>query len=343
MAELRKLTQTSLAKAREALTATNNDVNAALEWLEKDLITSGAKKAAKLEGRTAADGLVGISILGDGSHGKHGIGAVRAAIVELNCETDFVARNDLFSALARDIAHTAAFLAEPTTSSDPSTFGPIITHVPVDILGDAPLLSHLSDSQPPDHNSTISTSIRDAMSQLGEKISLRRVATLVSNPIRGLRLGSYVHGSTGASTSQSQSGSIAGLVTVGISAPKDNLEPSQGPNYNQLLTEDSFVADYAKLSRSLARQVVAFETPSIRREESDSISEESLPLYEQPAMMFQGSEEPVKIVLRQWADARNIRSPAGVDALQFVRWKVGEGIEKEDKPDFATEVQRLSS
>ena len=59
IAELRKLTEVSISKAREALTATNNDVDAAFKWLQDDLVASGAKKAEKLADRTTKQGLVG--------------------------------------------------------------------------------------------------------------------------------------------------------------------------------------------------------------------------------------------------------------------------------------------
>ena len=62
VAELRKRTEVSLSKAKEALTETNNDVNAALEWLKKDLIASGAKKKEKVQDRIAGEGLIGVKI-----------------------------------------------------------------------------------------------------------------------------------------------------------------------------------------------------------------------------------------------------------------------------------------
>src|SRR6266403_4324277 len=74
------------------------------------LAISGAKKAAKVSHRTAGEGLVGASVLSRGTGSSPG--GVRAALVELNCETDFVARNALFGRLVADVAHTAAFLAE---------------------------------------------------------------------------------------------------------------------------------------------------------------------------------------------------------------------------------------
>src|ERR1700742_1054761 len=66
VAELRKRTEVSLSKAKEGLTVTNNDVDAALDWLENDLVTSGAKKKEKVQGRTAGEGLVGVRILSNG-------------------------------------------------------------------------------------------------------------------------------------------------------------------------------------------------------------------------------------------------------------------------------------
>ena len=66
VAELRKLTEVSITKAREALAASNNDVSAALVWLQNDLAVSGAQKAAKVAHRTAGEGLVGASVLARG-------------------------------------------------------------------------------------------------------------------------------------------------------------------------------------------------------------------------------------------------------------------------------------
>lgn len=345
IAELRKRTQVSLNKAREALNASSNDIDAALSWLEKDLAISGAKKAAKLQGRTAGNGLVGSVILADGASSAGPAGALRAAMVELNCETDFVARNELFYTLALDIAHTIAFYAEPQPGArSPSDF---ISYPAPDVFNDAPLLSHsaeassVSQGQP-----TISSSIRDAMTKLGEKVSFRRAAVIVSNPVRGVRLGSYVHGAVSTSSStRSQAGSIASLVTLGLNTPSNTSAPV---DYNKLLASEAFVADFSKLSRSAARQVVGMETHSIFADPSSpppAPGEDggSLALYEQPALMFQCTDMSVRDYLRQWADAREIKSPASVDVLQFIKWKAGEGIELEDAQDFAYEVRKLQA
>ncbi|KAF8753993.1 Elongation factor Ts [Rhizoctonia solani] len=151
IAEIRKITdnQTSFTKAKEALLATNNDLNSALEWLEKDNIASGAKKAAKVASRIANDGLVGIFVLADGgsqSGSSDLITPVRAAMVEVNCETDFVARNEIFSKLVADIAHTTAYLAETPSESQALSKPGLISPFPIEVLADAPLVRAPTDS-----------------------------------------------------------------------------------------------------------------------------------------------------------------------------------------------------
>ena len=84
VAQLRKLTEVSMSKAREALVASSHDIQGALVWLEEDLVVSGMKKAAKVSGRRAAEGLVGVCVLSEGL----GVVAGRGSIVEVNCETD---------------------------------------------------------------------------------------------------------------------------------------------------------------------------------------------------------------------------------------------------------------
>ena len=90
VAELRKLTEVSISKAREALAASNNDVPAARAWLQNDLAVSGAQRAAKVAHRAAGEGLVCASVFARGTGSTSDHGGVRAALVELNSETVFV-------------------------------------------------------------------------------------------------------------------------------------------------------------------------------------------------------------------------------------------------------------
>ncbi|KAH7910930.1 elongation factor TS-domain-containing protein [Hygrophoropsis aurantiaca] len=313
VAQLRKLTDVSITKAREALIASNNDVNAALQWLEKDLAVSGARQAAKVEGRDAREGLIGISILSSGSASNSiiGSGGIRAAMIELNCETDFVGRNTLFTQLAADIAHTAAFISDPVDS------GCLINPCPLDLLNDAPLISHIT---PHSHqSSTVSNSIRDLIAKVGEKVSLKRVVTVVQPPAPrqatlGLRLGSYMHGSMGSALQ----GRIGGLAVIGI----------QSQELSSQLSSEPFMRDMEKLERSVARQIVGFETKSIK---IDSSRQDGTALYEQPFMMLGGeaANETVRDGLDKWGREHGLRGNEndGIEVLEFAKWTVGEVVE----------------
>ncbi|KAG8735833.1 Elongation factor Ts, mitochondrial, partial [Ceratobasidium sp. 414] len=336
IAEIRKITdnQTSFAKAKEALLATQNDLDAALAWLEKDNITSGAKKAAKVASRIANDGLVGIAVLSDGSatgKGKESSG-VRAAMVEVNCETDFVARNDLFTRLVADITHTAAYLAEaPSSSSQELTKQGLILSFPVDVLSAAPLISIPSASgpAPPDPSRTISSAIQEATAKIGEKISLRRACSFVGPalpPISNLalRVGSYIHQS---SLTQPQAGKIGTLVALALKS-KNLPQFIAGGGDNEVRT----------VGRALARQVVGLNADRVGEwsgSEGDVGDASSTSLYAQPFMMKPGggTEAPVCTALIDWAREKGLTSAEssgseGIEVLEFVKWTVGEGIEK---------------
>ncbi|KAJ3567331.1 hypothetical protein NP233_g6428 [Leucocoprinus birnbaumii] len=309
IAELRKVTEVSMSKAREALSATNNDLNAALQWLEKDLVTTGAKKAAKVQGRSTTQGLVGVSMLSNGVGIKtgSGYGGIRAAMVELNCETDFVGRNELFGRLAADIAHTAAYISDASGSK--SAFQPC----PLEILQDAPLMSKADPSAAP--SGTVGTAIRDAIAKLGENITLRRAVSVVeSSPQQadlGLRLSSYVHGSIN-DPSQGRIGSLALLALKSQKLP-------------ELIASEAFREDLGRLERGIARQITGFETCNVQGEGEEA-------LYNQPFMMLGGefSDTPVRDALAAWSQQKGLVSQSSVDegvaVLDFVKWAVGEQI-----------------
>jgi elongation factor Ts len=325
VAELRKLTEVSITKAREALAASNNDVSAALNWLQNDLAVSGAKKAAKIAHRTVGEGLVGASVLSRGTGSSPG--GVRAALIELNCETDFVARNALFGRLVADVAHTAAFLAESSSGSgsgsdsDPDepyrhdhekkTY---IHPVPRDQLLDAPLLSAEGLGRN-GMQGTVGNAIRDAIAKLGENIVLQRAVSVVHDPVPrlrgdlGLRVASYTHG--GVSPSQ---GRIGALALIALKSPR--LTP--------LLSSLDFRQELERIERSLARQIVGFNTLAIRGEEGA--------LYDQPFMMFGDTHEgeTVGAGLARWARQKLLvvdtdgAEAGGVEVVEFVKWTVGE-------------------
>lgn len=307
VAELRKLTEVSIVKAREALAASNNDVQSALQWLKHDLVTSGAQKAAKVQDRHTGEGLVSVAILSRGNGPRVGNG-VRAAMIELNCETDFVGRNELFGKLAADIAHTAAFMSEPAD----------FHAYPVDILNDTPLLSAVNPN--PDPEATVGRAIRDMISKVGEKVALRRAVTVFHEPTPapelGYRLISYLHGSV----NNPNQGRVGVLGLLGLSSPR----------LAELFAAQAFNDDLEKLERSLARQIAGFDTRSVR---SPAGSADQTALYNQPFMspgdLF---DKPVGEALAEWARAHDLVDASGRDSLevaQFARWTVGESLESE--------------
>ena len=348
VAELRKLTEVSITKAREALAASNNDVSAALEWLKKDLATSGAKKAAKVAHRAAREGLVCASVLsrgrrgggmtmttttsGGGSGGGGGGGGIRAALVELNCETDFVARNVLFRSLVADVAHTAAFFAGEEHQHDTHTYMRPI--VPREQLLDAPLLSATAASgTTTTTTTTVGSAIRDAIAKLGENIVLQRALSVVHDPVLtrgggscgdlfGLRLASYAHGGVepSSSASVSQQGRIGALALIALKSPR----------LPTLLGTREFCEQLERIERALARQIVGFDTLAIRGEEGA--------LYDQPFLMssrdalFEG--EMVGAGLARWAREKQLVLDAdgtdagGLEVIEFVKWTVGESSDE---------------
>jgi elongation factor Ts len=319
VAELRKRTEVSLSKAKDALIATNNELEAALEWLEKDLISSGAKSKEKVQDRTAREGLIAVSVLSNGFSKKNAGGGVRAAMVELNCETDFVARNQLFGELLDDIAHTAAFISDFDAYHTIAASKPFLD----EHLLQAPLLSARDPSRKP--TTDIGGAVDKLIAKVGEKISLSR-AISISHPLPSpqsnvtLRAASYLHASgAGGLTSQ---GRIGALALLALNSPRLSAV-TRNPNFSE---------DIDKLQSALARQIVGFETLSVKDSNETA-------LYTQPFMMFAGSDQPVHVVLNRWATEKGLTEPgdqgSGLEVLEFAKWSVGGGgvISSEKKSD----------
>ncbi|EKM61597.1 uncharacterized protein PHACADRAFT_248286 [Phanerochaete carnosa HHB-10118-sp] len=249
--------------------------------------------------------MVGVSILsrgvGDGT-GK-GKGGVRAAMVEVNCETDFVGRNARFDALVANIAHTAAFIAEAQNSGD------LIRPVPLQLLKDAPLIS--SDGEQQATDVTVSSAIHDSIARFGEMITLGRAVAVVQDPLAqglGLRVASYCHGSV----SNPNHGQVGTLAVLALKSAK----------LGELIAAQAFRQDLVRLERSLARQIVGFPTTTLKPLEGQ---EDDCALYEQQFMMYPDSNgAKVKEAFRQWASSHGIEEEGGLEVVDFAKWSVGE-------------------
>src|SRR5437762_10952979 len=147
--DLREMTGAGMMDCKSALGETAGDVNAAVDWLRK----KGLSKAAKKADRVAAEGLIGVAVKG-----------TKGVVVEVNSETDFVARNELFQGLVKMIANVALTLGGDVEKIKAAKVGEI----------------------------TIAEAIADTIAKIGENMSLRRASSLsVANGV----IGSYVHNS----------------------------------------------------------------------------------------------------------------------------------------------------
>ena len=142
--ELRDSTGAGMMDAKKALTETDGDMEAAVDWLR----TKGLAKAAKKSGRTAAEGLVAVAVSGG-----------KGVAVEVNSETDFVAKNGEFQSMVAGIAQTALGASD------------------VDALNAAEL-----------NGKPVATVLTDAIAKIGENMTLRRMASL-----EGDQVVTYVH------------------------------------------------------------------------------------------------------------------------------------------------------
>jgi elongation factor Ts len=170
--ELRESTGAGMMDCKGALTETGGDMQAAIDWLRK----KGLSKAAKKAGRVAAEGLIGVKVQGG-----------KGVVVEVNSETDFVARNELFQGLVMMIADVAL-----TAGTDVEK-----------------LLAAKAGSI------TVADSLSDMIAKIGENMTLRRGASLSVN--QGA-IGSYVHNSISEGL-----GKIGVLVALESSGKADEL------------------------------------------------------------------------------------------------------------------------
>ncbi|KAM6979663.1 elongation factor Ts, mitochondrial [Aplochiton taeniatus] len=166
--KLRKSTGYTFINCKKALDMFNNDVTQAESWLHEQAKKEGWSKASKLEGRRAKEGLIGLFV-----------GDQAAVMVEVNCETDFVARNDIFQQLVKDVAF--ATMAHHRTKAHGQT-GYAKSVLVAEDLSKLKLVEGTS----------LADQLALTIGRLGENMSMRR-AVSVGVPANW-HIGSYVHG-----------------------------------------------------------------------------------------------------------------------------------------------------
>ena len=292
--QLRDKTGAGMMDCKKALTETDGELVAAVDWLRK----SGLAQAARKAGRTAAEGLIGMAT----APGK-------AAMVEINAETDFVARNADFQAVVREVARIA-----------------------LDCEGDLERLSAASYSGT---DRTVGEEITNLVGTIGENIQLRR--TVVLSTPAGV-VGDYIHMPTAEGL-----GRLGVLVAVESEAPAESLErPAHELAMHiaaaspQAVSRDSLDQTMVERERGvLAEQARAEGKPENIIEKM--IEGRLRKFFEEVVLLEQtwviDGETRVKSVLESLAGTLD----TSVAVSDFVRYQLGEGIERESK-DFAAEV-----
>jgi elongation factor Ts len=283
--ELRDKTGAGMMDCKSALNETKGDLEAAVDWLRK----KGLAKAAKKSGRTAAEGLIGVAIAGS-----------KGVLVEVNSETDFVARNEQFQDLVRNIARIGLSVGSDIEAIKAAAYP---------------------------GGGTVAERIAHLVATIGENMTLRRAATVAVDP--GV-VSSYMH-------SQVVEGLGKIGVLVGLKASAKGDLPVLGRQIamhvaaaNPLALNAASV-DPAVIERE--KSVLAEKARASGKPDSvvEKIVESGLKTYFKEVCLVDQAfiHDPSKTVGMAAGGAEHISG--------FVRFALGEGIEKETT-DFAAEV-----
>jgi elongation factor Ts len=292
--ELREKTGAGMMDCKKALAETSGDMEAAVDWLR----AKGIAKADKKSGRTAAEGLVGIASAG-----------TSAVVVEVNSETDFVARNDAFQDLVRGIASVAL-----------STDGSV----------DA-----VSAATYPATGKSVTDTIKDAIATIGENMNLRRSAKLA---VEDGVVATYVHNAAADGL-----GKLGVLVALKSTGNKDALVAIGRQVAMHVAATNPLAVRSEEVDAAVAeRERNVFIEQARESGKPEAIIEKMVEgrmrkFYEEVALLSQAFViNPDLTVAAALKEAeKDVGAP--IEVTGMVRLLLGEGVEKEET-DFAAEV-----
>jgi len=286
--ELREKTGAGMMDCKAALTETDGRIEAAVDWLRK----KGLAKAAKKAGRVAAEGLVGVALAATKGATNKGV------LVEVNSETDFVARNDHFQGLVKMIAQAA-----------------LKTGTDVDAIKAARAGS-----------ATIGEAIASSIATIGENLTLRRAASLSVD--RGV-VASYVHGPIAEGLGRI--GVLVALQSTGdareLAGFGRKLAMQVAATSPQAL--DAAALDPAVIARERAVLAEKFQAQGKPANVIEKIVDSGLKSFYKEACLLDQEyiHDPGKSVTQALKEAESkIGAPIKIGG--FVRYALGEGIEK---------------
>jgi elongation factor Ts len=291
--DLRESTGAGMMDCKAALTETNGDIEAAVDWLRK----KGLSKAAKKSGRVAAEGLVA-AIVGDNA----------GVVVEVNSETDFVARNEEFQKLVRTIAEVA--LTTGATSAE-----------------------ELSAAAYPG-GGTVAEAITSGIATIGENLTLRRAASFA---VEGA-VNRYVHTQISDGL-----GKIAVIVALESKGDKEVLATLARQIAMHVASANPLALDASGLdAATVAREKALLAEKNAGKPANvlEKIIESGLKTYYKEVLLLdQVSNHPDHggKTITQTLKEHEGKAGAPITIKGFARYALGEGIEKETS-DFAAEV-----
>ena len=284
--DLRERTGAGMMDCKKALTEADGEMEAAIDWLRK----KGLSAAAKKSGRVAAEGLVGVASAPG-----------RAAVVEVNAETDFVARNDQFQAFVEAVANVALQVGED--------------------------LDAIKAAQFPNSAVTVGEQLTELIAKIGENMTIRR-ARVLSSP-NGL-VATYVHaalrpglGKIGVLVAIDGSGEMSALEKLGrevgmhIAASRPEALDITGVDSAALEREKAVLIAQARESGRPENIIEKMVEGRIRKYYEEVVLLEQVWVHD--------GESRVKAVLAK----------SGVKLLGFARFLLGEGIDKAQDSDAA--------
>jgi elongation factor Ts len=294
--ELRDKTGAGMMDCKAALGESDGDLEAAVDWLRK----KGLAKAAKKAGRIAAEGLIGVAL-----------SANKAIVVEVNSETDFVARNDLFQGLVKIIADVAL------------DSGANVEKILAARVG----------------SRSVADAISETIAKVGENMTLRRAAALSVG--KGI-VASYVHNSVADGL-----GRIGVIVALESTGNADELKAFgrmvamhvASANPQAIDASGLAAATIAREKNVLAEKFKAQGKPA---NVIDKIVESGLKtFYKEVCLLDQGFIFDDKKSVVQALKETEAKAGAPIKIGGFVRYALGEGIERPEG-DFGGEVAALA-
>lgn len=298
--ELREKTGAGMMDCKKALKETGGNVEEGIDWLRKKGLSTAAKKA----GRAATEGLVGLSVAPDGKS---------AALIEVNAETDFVAKNDMFKAFVSKAAAIA-----------------------LDKGGD---LETVKGIEFPGEGRTVEEQLTHLIATIGENMSLRRAVALSVD--EGV-VASYMHNAVEADL-----GKIGVLVALKSAAPTDKLQELGKQIAMHVAAMNPQSVDVSSLDAEAInreRDVLSEQARASGKPEeiiAKMVEGRLRKFYEEVVLLEQTFVVDGETRIGKLLEAKGKELGAPIELTGFVRYGLGEGLEKKEE-DFAAEVAAVA-